>query len=200
VYAGGLQYPNQVQCEIDWWIFAGRIAGGLNRNQQVDLFQRISPILLPRGGRKAPRTNSSLLREMWRTACSLELLPVSTRTDLGDAILKARQFGTSELWCIGRLGARSLFYGPVNQVLPPATAGRWAEAMLTVDRAADALAQLARHTGDPTRDVAPVLLAKVRAYLEKAGAEDLLDDNRSERSRERVFGEALPSGLVITPA
>jgi molecular chaperone DnaK (HSP70) len=52
VYAGGLTYSNQVQCEIDWWIFWGRLAGGLNRNQQTDIFQRISGFLLPRGNKK----------------------------------------------------------------------------------------------------------------------------------------------------
>ena len=93
---GGLQFPNQVQNEIDWWIFAGRIAGGLNRNQQVDMFQRISQTLLPRG-KKPQRVNSSLLREMWRTAASLELLPVSTRTDLGDALIKAKEFGSERV-------------------------------------------------------------------------------------------------------
>jgi len=190
VYAGGLTYANQVQCEIDWWIFAGRIAGGLNRNQQVDVFQRISPILLPRGGKKAARVNSSLLREMWRTASSLELLPVSTRTDLGDALIKARQFGASELWCIGRLGARALFYGPVNQVLPSATAARWVEALLPVDRAQEALGQLARKTGDPTRDVSEAVSVKVEAL----GVE--LEGDEGQRM-DRVFGEALPSGLVV---
>ena len=67
IYAAGLAFPNQVQCEIDWWIFAGRIAGGLNRNQQADIFQRISPVLLPKQKRKQ-RMNQSLYREMWRTA------------------------------------------------------------------------------------------------------------------------------------
>ena len=52
IYAAGLQYANQVQCEIDWWIFWGRVAGGLNRNQQVDVYQRLSPSLLPRGSKK----------------------------------------------------------------------------------------------------------------------------------------------------
>ena len=28
IYAGGLQFANQVQNEIDWWIFWGRVAGG----------------------------------------------------------------------------------------------------------------------------------------------------------------------------
>ncbi len=190
VYSGGLTYSNQVQCEIDWWIFAGRIAGGLNRNQQVDVFQRLSPILLPRGGKKAPRLNSSLVREMWRTASSLELLPVATRTELGEAIIKARQFGSSELWCIGRLGARELFYGPANQVLPPATAARWIEAIIKQDKAADALGQLARKTGDPTRDVPAAVQAKVEAL-----GIDL--EAGESRHMDRIFGEDLPSGLVI---
>ncbi|MDQ6677955.1 MAG: hypothetical protein M3Z09_11720 [Acidobacteriota bacterium] len=204
VYAGGLQFPNQIQCEIDWWIFAGRIAGGLNRNQQVDVFQRVSPVLLPRG-KKQQRVNSSLLREMWRTASSLELLPVSTRTGLGDTLVKARQFGASELWCLGRLGARELFHGPVNQVLPPATASRWIEALLPAPvSAGETLALLARRTGDPTRDVAPVTAEKVRGYLAAApNADQLLPlleggEGRSERTMDRMFGEALPSGLVIT--
>ena len=35
---------NQVQCEIDWWIFWGRLAGGMNRNQQNDIYQRLSGV------------------------------------------------------------------------------------------------------------------------------------------------------------
>ena len=50
IYASGLQFASQTQNEIDWWIFWGRVAGGMNRNQQVDVFQRISPVLLPRAG------------------------------------------------------------------------------------------------------------------------------------------------------
>ncbi|MDE3166953.1 MAG: molecular chaperone DnaK, partial [Acidobacteriota bacterium] len=64
IYASGLTYGNQVQCEIDWWIFWGRVSGGLNRNQQTDVYQRISGFLLPRGKQKPPRVNSSLFREM----------------------------------------------------------------------------------------------------------------------------------------
>jgi hypothetical protein len=58
----------------------------LNKNQQVDIFQRLSPALLPRPG-KRPRLNNSLLREMWRTGSSLELLPLQTKTQLGDTLL-----------------------------------------------------------------------------------------------------------------
>ena len=53
MYAAGPQFGNQTQNEIDWWIFWGRLAGGLNRNQQVDIVQRLLPFLLPRPGKKA---------------------------------------------------------------------------------------------------------------------------------------------------
>ena len=126
-----MTYGNQVQCEIDWWIFWGRVAGGLNRNQQTDIYQRLSAFLLPRGSKKPQRINAALLREMWRTAASLELLPIGTKTELGDALakrVKAGDFKESELWCLSRLGARQLFYGPINLVVPPAAVTRWVEA------------------------------------------------------------------------
>ncbi len=87
VYATGLQFANQVQNEIEWWIFWGRVAGGLNKNQQTDMFQRLSPVLLPRASKKPVRVNPSLLREMWRAAASLELLPIQTKTQLGDELV-----------------------------------------------------------------------------------------------------------------
>ena len=206
LYAGGLLYANQVQCEIDWWIFWGRIAGGLNRNQQADLYQRLAPTLLPRASKKPPRLNSSLLREMWRTASSLELLPIQTKTELGDALVRMVKAGAvreSELWCLSRLGARQLFYGPINQVVPPTAVTRWAEALLAMPSAAETLASLARRTGDPTRDLSPATRESVRQKLAPLPrSEQLLavfegEDARDERTLGRIFGEELPSGLVL---
>jgi hypothetical protein len=206
IYAGGMAFPNQVECEIQWWIFWGRVAGGLNRNQQADVYQRISQYLLPRGQKKPPRVNSSLLREMWRTASSLELLPIGTRTELGEALIKKIKGGEvsdSDLWCLARLGARDLFYGPINQVLPASTASRWAEALIKHSRAAEAVATIARHTGDATRDVAPATFDLVRRNLaQHADAPRLLALLEAEGGRDldqmgRMFGEELPSGLVF---
>src|SRR5499427_2362086 len=135
IYASGMAYGNQVQCEIDWWIFWGRVAGGLNRNQQADIYQRISGFLLPRGKQKPQRVNSALHREMWRTASSLELLPIGVKTELGEALvkrIKAGDYKESELWCLSRLGARQLFYGPINLVVPPATMARWVDAVKNI--------------------------------------------------------------------
>lgn len=181
-----------------------RSRASASRNQQADLCQKLSGYLLPRGG-KRQRVNSSLLREMWRAAASLELLPVGTKTELGDALMarvKAGDYRESELWCLSRLGARKLFYGPMNLVLPPATAARWAQALLGIESAGDALAALARRTDDPTRDLAPAVREAVRRRLEtQPHAERLLaaleGEEEDASALGRIFGEDLPSGLVM---
>ncbi len=205
IYSGGLAYGNQTQNEVDWWIYWGRLAGGLNRNQQTDIYQRLSAALLPRGAKKPQRINASLHREMWRTACSLELLPIGTKTELGEALIKrikAGDFKESELWCLSRLGARQLFYGPMNLVVPPATATRWAESLMNVAIAGDALAALGRRTEDPTRDLPAATRENIRSKLQTmAHAGRLLavfeGEEEDDRALGRIFGEDLPSGLVL---
>jgi molecular chaperone DnaK (HSP70) len=203
IYAGGLQFANQVQNEIDWWIFWGRVAGGLNKNQQVDIFQRLSPVLVPRGS-KRPRINNSLLREMWRTAASLELLPLQTKTQLGDALIaqvKKGEMVDTGLWCLSRIGARKLFYGPINQVLPVQAATRWIEALLKVPKAQiskvdDAVVAIARRTGDSTRDLNPATIDNIRKRIPEALVPVL--EGEVEEDLGKVFGEELPSGLVAS--
>jgi molecular chaperone DnaK (HSP70) len=202
IYGGGLKFGNQTQNEIDWWIFWGRLAGGLNRNQQSDIVQRLLPVLLPKVGTKPQRVNSSLLREMWRAASSMELIPAANRIQLGDALIKqGKQAGYSDniLWCIARLGARQLFYGPGNQVLTPAIATRWIEALIAVPKAEDALVSLARKTGDPVRDVPAATFASVRDRITDPHVAAQLegDSERDEHAMGRIFGETLPSGLII---
>ena len=205
IYSSGVTFGNQAQAEIDWWIFWGRVAGGMNRNQQSDMYARLSASLLPRGNKKPQRINSALLREMWRTASSLELLPLGTKTDLGDALIKrikAGDFKESELWCLSRIGARKLFYGPINLVVPPATATRWAEALLKIPNAGDALASIGRRTEDPTRDLPAATRDSIRTKLSAMPNADRLlavfeGEGEDEATLGRIFGEELPSGLVL---
>ena len=200
IYAEGLVFPNQVQDEAEWWIFWGRVAGGLNRNQQADIFQRLSPTLLPRQ-KKPQRINEALRREMWRTAASLELLPLQTKTQLGDELvakIKRGDFVDTALWCLMRLGARKLFHGPINQVAPPATATRWVEALLKLPKAGDAVAAMARITGDGTRDLSGATLDLVRrAFPDRDLAAEAQGDLAA---MGRIFGEELPGGLVFGDA
>jgi hypothetical protein len=197
VYASGLQFPNHVQNEIEWWIFWGRVAGGLNKNQQTDVFQRLSPTLLPRAA-KRPRVNPSLLREMWRAAASLEFLPIQTKTQLGDELvarIAKDDLVDTALWCLARLGARKLFYGPINQVLPASTVSRWLEPLLKIQKAEDVVGALARRTGDSTRDLPAATLDLVRRAFPKLDLDAEPSDNLA--AMNKIFGEDLPSGLVF---
>jgi hypothetical protein len=142
---------------------------------------------------------------MWRAASSLELLPGQTKTDLGEALLKrvkAGDYRESELWCLARLGARQLFYGANNHVLPPSTASRWAEALVSIPKAGETVASIARHTGDTARDLPPATLDLIRRRLaelpDSARALAILEgEEASEQALGRMFGEELPSGLVF---
>jgi hypothetical protein len=210
IYAGGITFGNQVQCEIDWWIFCGRIAGGLNRNQQADICQRLSPSLLPKQKNKQ-RLNQSLYREMWRTAASLELLPTQTKMQLGDGLLDIVRRGDmldAGTWCLSRLGARKLFSGPINLVVGPTTAARWVEGLLRLPHTPallEAVVQIAQQTGDTARDLPPATLEKVRGAAEASShAAELLRQlagaEQDLAGSSRIFGEELPAGLVLAAA
>ena len=64
IYAAGMTFPNQVQCEVEWWIFCGRLAGGFNRNQQADIYQRIAPVRVPQAEAKATGKPEPLARNV----------------------------------------------------------------------------------------------------------------------------------------
>src|ERR1700681_3663391 len=198
VYVSGLSFANQVQNEIEWWIFWGRVAGGLNKNQQTDVFQRLSPTLLPRASKKTQRVNPSLLREMWRAAASLEFLPIQTKTQLGDELvarIAKGDFVDTGLWCLARLGARKLFYGPINHVPTSSTVSRWVDALLKVPEAPDTIAAIARVTGDSARDLPPHILETVRRALPDLNLE--AEPIGDLAAMGKIFGEELPSGLVF---
>jgi molecular chaperone DnaK (HSP70) len=207
IYASGLAFGNQVQNEVDWWIFCGRIAGGLNRNQQGDIFQRLSPVLLPKQ-KKKQRLNQSLYREMWRTAASLELLPQQVKVQLGDALLalvKQGEMVESAIWCLSRLGARRLFAAPINLVISSSVVARWVETMLRLPNTPallEALAHMAQQTGDTARDLPPTTLELVRRACEASpkSAEylhELAGPDTDLSTSSRIFGEELPAGLVL---
>ncbi|MBI5280185.1 MAG: Hsp70 family protein [Candidatus Solibacter usitatus] len=201
VWAQGLAFDNKLENETQWWIFWGRVAGGLNRNQQEDVFRRLAWALMPKG--KPPRVNSSLEREMWRCAASLELLPAGVRTELGNSLVKKllAQPDPSSFWCLARIGARRLFHAPANHVLPASTAARWIDSIAKLPAAEETIARLAQTTGDAARDLSPASLEMVRRTL--ADSPGLLALFSGEAASDldslaRVFGEDLPSGLVLS--
>lgn len=196
-----------------------RIAGGMGRGQQTALAELSLPAIraLYRrlvGGKSTAATASldpSQSAEVWRLLGSLELLPVSTKIELGDTLIellpkrKLEKWRSTMFWTLGRLGQRVPLYGPLNTLVPPDHAARWLHAALRFagdDPVAPlAVMLLARRTDDRHRDIDHRLRDEAAAWLQAAGAQHHLVDliriggALEESERGEVFGESLPSGL-----
>jgi hypothetical protein len=112
------------------------------------------------------------------------------------------------VWAIGRLGARTPLYGPLNTVVPAETAGAWLKQLIDSfggDPAGPlAVMQLARKTDDRYRDLSQKQRDVAAAYLLKENAPShfmtLVESGGSLDREEQglVFGESLPKGLRLS--
>ena len=209
VYAAGLAFPADVQDQVEWLVLWQRIAGGLGSGQQHELAKRIIGEL-GLAGRKASRLNPQIERESWRLIASLERIDPATRVDVGDELIRRIRRdprNASFLWAIGRLGARTPFYGPLSSSVPAAAAERWiaqlaGTKLMTPDLAA-AIVQIGAVTGDSLRDVAGTARETAATRLAEAGFnEQAIRPLRetvgaSAADASRVFGEPLPQGLHL---
>ncbi len=213
LYSQGLRFPRAVQCRVEWWGVWKRIAGGLSRAQQQELFNQAAPQLLPRlkARRKDKPAGPQELRELWQLLASCERLAPEAKAELGATLLPAVVKGKAteaEIWALGRLGARAPFAGPLNCVVPRATVEGWVRALLEVpwprpQATVFALAQLARCVGDRDRDLDDGLRAQLAERLRGAPqgerAARLVTDvvALEGAERARILDESLPVGLVL---
>ncbi len=221
LFFDGPTYPRQAQARVEWWIFWRRIGGGLNAGQQNELYQLVRPYMQPAKQRKKVRyglpkhVSEGEMLEIWMLLANLERLPADEKIIIGDALLDSigdAPLLPRQLWSLGRLGARIPVYGPVDRVVPGQKAALWLDQVLAgeltqSEATAQALALLARRTGDRTRDL-PSAQQKAVAHLlgEWPNAErwlNLLEDPHAAlrpEEQEWMFGDSLPSGLVLTEA
>jgi hypothetical protein len=203
------------------WILWRRIAGGLSAGQQRAV---ADPLLGPlrglhrrltngkgRGGEFGFRPQEST--EMWRLLGSLELLDVETKVDLGQMLLdllskrSMQSVRSAATWAMGRLGARSPVYGPLNTVVPAGVAADWlrtlTESGCVDDAVTLAVMQMARRTDDRFRDVPDPLRSAAIDWLSAHDAPPhymelvRVGGQLDAEEQGRVFGEALPKGLRI---
>ncbi len=219
VFNEQLAFPKQEPNRLAWWIVWRRIAGGLVTGQQEQIYDRTAQLLLPssKQAKKLAEAKPSKqeLAEMWRAVASMERLQVGTKSKLGDELLarmetrKGREDST-HLWALSRLGARVPLYGPLNLVIPPAQIKLWLQPILTwdwpePDKVALPLAQLARRTGDRSRDLDDATRAKLADHLRLLPGGDravvLVEQVVALEAREErvVLGDTLPAGLRMVP-
>jgi molecular chaperone DnaK (HSP70) len=211
----GLCFSKEAQCRAEWWNLWKRIAGGLSRQQQQQLFHEVSPALLrtksKTAGKQKQRLGPQELREFWQLMGSCERLSAETKADLGDALLPVIRKGRAtdaELWSLGRLGARAPFYGPLNCVVKADVAARWLEGLLDgewgrLQSTLFAVVQLGRCVGDRERDLAEDLRRRAAERVKnlpggQRAAHLLLEVTElAAPERARILDESLPSGLQL---
>ncbi len=218
LYRPGLKFSRQAQCRSEWWIFWRRVAAGLTAGQQRLVYQQVIhhlefPDPKKSGKRAQKRLSGHEGLELWMALANFERLPVDAKVELGRLLLARIQKGkpkTQEIWSLSRLGGRIPLYGPIDQVIPSEEASVWLETMLSLKLAptealAHALVHLARQTGDRQRDLPPEILERVSTWLDKAVRtshyRNLLtrpETTLSDKDRNWMFGEDLPSGLVLS--
>jgi hypothetical protein len=210
IYTQGPAHGGNSQVQSEWWIMWRRLAGGLNPGQQRLLSQQAGPILNPKKGGKVRMALQQQL-ELWMLIANLERLYVKDKVQWGRLLLSQIQPGQARhqhFWALSRIGARELLYGPADRVVPPAEAQKWIESILSHDwpqakPVVNALAQMARKTGDRTRDLDQQLVERLLDWMSPHA--EMADQRRYllevipiARQEERsLFGESLPAGLVL---
>ncbi|MGJ7582616.1 Hsp70 family protein [Variovorax sp. RHLX14] len=222
LFGPGIAHSDDSQQWSEWWTLWRRIAGGLDAAQQQMVYDVIAYYLQPPGGTDIARPEGpsmQALDELLRMAASFERIHLTDKNQFGSWLLQRlqrlhqpqQQGATAELWwALGRIGARQPLYASLHHVLPPAIAQDWLAQIATIapdwahhEAAAFAVAQIARATGDRARDLPENLRLQIAEQLEAADAAPswvamvrevtVLD----EADQRRVFGEALPPGLVL---
>ncbi|MFT3696976.1 MAG: Hsp70 family protein [Kofleriaceae bacterium] len=219
VFNENLVFPKQEPNRLAWWIAWRRIAGGLQKGQQEQIYDRVQQLILPsaKQAKKLAEAKPSKqeLQEMWRAVASMERLAVHFKVKLADELLarmdakKGREDAT-HLWALSRLGARVPLYGPLNLVVPPSQVQTWIKPLLgwdwpEPDKVAFPLAQLARRTGDRTRDLDEATRGKLADFVRALPGGDravvLIEQVVALEAREErvALGDTLPAGLRMIP-
>ncbi|MFL9906587.1 Hsp70 family protein [Paraburkholderia sp. RL17-337-BIB-A] len=216
LFDDGIQYVNEGQVWSEWWTLWRRAAGGLDETAQLRVLDAMAYLQTAAQSRhKLPFDVSKTgFTDMVRLSASLERIPVERKIELGESVLtrlKKPAENHQSWWAIGRIGARRPFYGSAHGVVPPEVAARWLNTILAldwkkVDPAAFAAVQIARLTGDRSRDLSDDLRHTVVRRLEAANAprawitmvSEIVELDSADEGR--VFGESLPAGLKLITA
>jgi hypothetical protein len=209
--------PRPLEGGADFWIMWRRVAGGLNAQLQVALYNRLRSVLVPGKGKSVPRPHANELAEMWRAAGSLERLDPKQKELLAQPLLKQVRRSpvpTYAFFAVTRLGARVLLYGPLNAVVHRQVVESWLDQLVGFEPGHESerlawafcLAQLARRSGQRALDVDDSHRRSVLTALSaqpvpehwRRMVEEVTELEGEEQSQ--MFGESLPIGLRLIGA
>ena len=202
----GLSFPKEKQAEEQWWIMWRRVAGGLLREQQEQLFERIFPAL--RKDDASP--------ELYLLAGSLERVDMMQKIRLGQHLTQQltagrQKFVNQRMWALARIASRVPLYGGPHTIVRPEVVVGWFDELKKIKRGDAAFSKLAlfltqagRMIGDREYDLSDAARGQFLAKLGETGAS--AEQMRLVRefvpvdteAKTQLFGESLPVGLVLS--
>ena len=219
IFGQPLQFHKEKPVWIEYWVMWRRIAGGLTEDRQQEIWSYLKPHLSRRLSPHLPKQPSKLkgvqpegLDEMVRLAASLEHLPPQEKIQLGEWVAERLSSPATAAgpwaWALGRLGARVPLYGSGHKVVDTEIASAWLNLLLepvsrNVEGALFAIVQLARLSGDRSRDIHDELRTQALDALQAAQAppswKRLLTEvvAMETADKARAFGDTLPVGLAV---
>src|SRR6266850_123446 len=182
LFAPGVHFHKEKPGWTEFWVMWRRIAGGLSEERHLEIWNYLKPhierTLSPRMTKHAPKLKGIQpegLDEMVRLAAALEHLPPEEKVTMGDWIARKPLAPGPWAWALGRLGARVPLYGSVHKTVDPEKASEWLNLLLdvkarNVEGVLFAIVQIARLTGDRSRDLLDDRRAQALDVLRSAGA------------------------------
>jgi molecular chaperone DnaK (HSP70) len=218
LFGSGVAFHKEKAVWMEFWIMWRRIAGGLIEERHADMWRFLKPQLERRLAadqakpqlKRPPKPKGIQIEgldEMVRLAAALEHLDPAEKITLGDWIAPRVTTPGPWAWALGRVGARVPLYGSVHKTVDPDRASEWLNLLLdahsrNVEGALFAIVQLARLTGDRSRDIDDSLRNRALDAVRSAQAPEswqrlLLEVVTMETADEaRAFGDTLPAGLA----
>ena len=226
MFEPGVQYHKDTQVRAEWWTLWRRVAGGLDTESQLRLLDdfafNLQADASERGKRPITLVDGSE-DDMLRLGASLERIPSSYKAEIGNWMMeritaipanaakldaKTAAACARYLWALGRVGARQSFHSSAHEVAPVDAAEAWLGKLLLLDwkkvePAGFAASQIARMTGDRSRDIGDTMREQVLRRLAATGApatwatmvREVVELDQA--SETRMLGEALPPGLKL---
>jgi len=202
-----LKTPANQEIQIARWICFRRIAGGLNKGQQMQIASEFLGTLFDKKTGKIEMKRKGdhyAYSEKIRALSALERIDLIQKMKVGDALAnKIEGDGDNcDYWSLGRIGARHLVYASAGQVVPRDHCARWVDILLqneppNKDEYLFALVQLARKTDQRELNLTDKLMEKIIVKYPELEKSLYNEGMVSSNEQNHIFGEQLPPGLVL---
>lgn len=209
-----LKEQKQPETMIQLWICLRRVAGGLNKGQQMQVAAELLPTFFDKKkGRIIVKSKGELYpyAEKLRVVASCERLDLPLKIRLGESLLFRLIHETPlpcDYWALGRIGGRHLLYGSLGQVVPPEVCVRWIEQLLNVEPTPSQqecytalIGQLARLTPHRSLNLPESLISLILERNSSPHMQHLLSEHPiTQAEQEQLLGDHLPAGLSLMGA